>query len=241
MSNVILVESKNDQIFFQALVNSQKITDTEIESSECNYEEIEYSVLPGIDPNKDQPTKLITRLKEIKTEINKRRHIKKIGVIIDIDNAGAIQRLEMINKALLMAFELRSSSLVKNVNELVSFEILPKYSVQFCCYFTNIEEKGNLDTLLRKIAKHPNPDYADCLEAWRKCLLQKGRPPIKEAEFDKIWLNNYIRFDTCDRNDQKQADKNCSMRVFEKIMQKDIFDLSSPYLDELKEFFNLFK
>ena len=65
---------------------------------------------------------------------------------------------------------------------------------------------------------------------------------IKQKDFDKFWINNYLRYDTCLKQDQKQAEKKCSMHGFEYVMEhkKDIWDWAHPALDDLKEFFQLF-
>ena len=93
-----------------------------------------------------------------------------------------------------------------------------------------------------KTIKAQDSIYADCLEAWRNCLQEKKRS-ISAKEFDKFWMSNYIRFDTCTRKERKQAERKCSMRNFEYIMEnkKDIWDFEHVALNELKDFLSIFK
>ena len=112
--------------------------------------------------------------------------------------------------------------------------------VFFACYFTNIEESGDLETLLRHIAVE-HSDYADCLESWKTCIESKGHT-ISAKDFDKFWVSNYIRFDTCSRPESTQAGKYCSFGAFEYIMRNKphIFDLQSDHLTDLSDFLKLF-
>jgi hypothetical protein len=239
MENKIIVESKNDKIFIQALVNKLNIDSLEVEAP-IKIDENDYRLLGGADPNEKKPTTLINALKDIKTEIIKKQEIKRIGVILDIDNEIKEKRFTMVNNAILAAFDFPSKKLVTKTNELFNITFSQNYSCQIACYFTNVNENGNLDTLLRKIANNENPYYAECLDAWRNCLKSKNIE-ISEFEYDKIWLSNYVRFDTCAKKDKTQAEKNCSMQDFDKIIKKNIFDLESDYLDELRSFIKLFK
>jgi len=238
MRNKLIVESKNDKIFIQALVNKLNIEFLDIESA-IKLNDEDYCLLGGADPNEKKPSTLIKMLKDIKTEIFK-TGIQKIGVLLDIDNELEQKRFEMVNNAINSVFNLSHKGLITKTNELVEVKVSPNYAVQFCCYFTNIEKKGNLDTLLRNISYHEKATYANCLDAWRNCLKTNGIE-ITDFEFDKIWLNNYIRFDTCTDKEKTHAEKNCSMHNFDKIMKKEIFNLESAYLTELKDFIKLFK
>ncbi|MCX8481508.1 MAG: hypothetical protein ORN58_06285, partial [Sediminibacterium sp.] len=74
---------------------------------------------------------------------------------------------------------------------------------------------------------------------WKECLIFNG-VEINDSDFNKFWLNIYIRYDTCTNQDSKHADKNCSLKNFEKLIEKDIFDLEHNNLDELKSFFKCF-
>ena len=66
-------------------------------------------------------------------------------------------------------------------------------------------------------------------------MNSKGKE-INDKDFDKFWVSNYLRFDTCTKNEQKQADKNCKNEV---AIKKDIWDFYNPILNDLKEFLRL--
>ncbi len=55
-------------------------------------------------------------------------------------------------------------------------------------------------TVLKAIKSHDST-YADCLNNWKICLEQKNKT-IKPKKFDKFWLNIYLRYDCCTKNEQ---------------------------------------
>ena len=79
--------------------------------------------------------------------------------------------------------------------------------------------------------------FADCLNSWRDCLIENNKN-ISNKDFVKFWIYNYIRFDTCNKKEQSRASEKC---IFEKAMQKDIWNFDHEVLDSLKEFLALFK
>lgn len=98
--------------------------------------------------------------------------------------------------------------------------------------------KGELETVLKMIKKKDSI-YADCLSSWRDCVnksLDNNKENIKDKDFDKFWVNNYIRFDTCSKKEQKQAEKKCTL---EKSFEKDVWDFDNKILDDLKNFLKL--
>jgi len=237
MANIIIVESKNDKHFMNALVNRLNIKNTEIDSPIC-LESDDYVCLDGVDPNPLKPTKLITKLKDVKTEIQK-KGIEKIGIIIDMDNNSQTTRIEMINNSIAEAFsDARRIETIRNISSFVriSYEA---FEIQVSCFFTNVEGSGELETVLRNIATKPSV-YANCLESWKSCLLSNGKS-ISDKDYTKFWISNYIRFDTCSISEAKQAGKYCSMSNFEYILTKDIFNLDSPLLNDLRDYLMLFR
>ena len=237
--NRIIVESKNDKAFVSALVSNRNIQNTEVDAP-ISVDENSYVLLDGSDPNPVKPTLLIKKLKEIKTDIRK-IGISNIGIILDIDNASHDRRFLAVNNAIKEAFKKEYDSFTE-VNE--ECRLFPMQFgadlINFACYFTNIEESGDLETLLRSIAVGET-DFADCLESWKTCIESKGHT-ISKKDFDKFWVSNYLRFDTCTREDSKQAGKKCSFAAFDYVMtnKPQIFDLNSKHLDDLSEFLRLF-
>lgn len=113
-------------------------------------------------------------------------------------------------------------------------------AVQLAIHILNVDGKGELETILKKIRKHDST-YADCLEAWRNCIesniKNKGKL-LTDKEFDKYWVDHYLRFDTCSKKEQRQASKYCKG---ERAIKKDgIWNFEDPLLDELKKFLLLF-
>ena len=191
----------------------------------------DYESLEGLNE-----TKLITTLKALDADLQK-RDIEKIGIIIDIDNDSEQERLELVNKCIKQVFE---SETLLSTKQFIDISGDNGTNAKLACYFTNFEGKGELETLLKAIKAKESP-HADCLDSWRDCLKKKGKE-IKQKDFDKFWIDNYIRYDTCSNQEQKQAGKKCSMSGFDYVMKhkKNIWDWNNPALDDLKEFFTLF-
>ncbi|MFZ4557967.1 MAG: DUF3226 domain-containing protein, partial [Pseudanabaena sp.] len=114
-------------------------------------------------------------------------------------------------------------------------------NIQLACYFTNLDGQGELETVLKAI-KQKESIHADCLDNWRSCLTSNEKT-IKNKDFDKFWVDIYVRFDTCSNNDKKQAGRKCSMKAFDYVMENksEIWNLDHPKLNNLKEFLGLFR
>ena len=74
----------------------------------------------------------------------------------------------------------------------------------------------------------------DCLKSWRECLTIKGKE-ITDKKFDKLWVTNYIRYDTATKNDNKHAATNLTLN-YALANKSFIWNLEHPTLDELKAF-----
>ncbi|MCC3455428.1 DUF3226 domain-containing protein [Microcoleus sp. PH2017_08_TRC_O_A] len=227
MSNIVIVESKNDAIFMKAMVEFLNCN-IQIEPSICIDD---YECLEGLNPKK-----LITTLKDLEADLQK-RDIEKIGIVIDLDNYSESERLEWVSECIKDVFESETLSSTKQF-----IDICTNYGTKakLACYFTNVGGRGELETLLKAI-KAKDSTYADCLDSWKNCLESQGKK-INQKEFDKFWISNYIRFDTCSKQEQKRAGEKCSMSKFDYVMEhkKDIWDWDNSALDDLKDFFRLF-
>lgn len=223
VSNLIIVESQNDKAFIEKLVLYLGIT----KAIKIDY--FDYECLDGLGH-------FAEKIKELKYD-----KYDKIGIIIDADNEGIQNRIDFINQQ----FKDYYSELASDDNSIDKDELIVDYinelkfsnnlEVKFAVYVTNVAGKGELETLLKSI-KSKDSDYADCLEAWRSCLNTKSKS-ISDKDFDKFWINNYLRFDTCSNQEKKQANRKCSG---EYAIKKDIWDLNHDNLRDLKTFLQLF-
>ncbi|MEG4070536.1 hypothetical protein QUA42_24860 [Microcoleus sp. Pol11C2] len=231
MSNIVIVESKNDEFFMKAMV---KQLNCDIEVEPPLYKIDEYKPLSGLDE-----TKLTNALKALKAELPKRdiEDIVKIGIIIDIDNYSEQERLEFVDRCIKQAFEAESLSSTK---QFINISGDNGTKAKLACYFTNFEGQGELETLLKAIKAKESP-HADCLYSWKSCIEKEGKQ-INQKGFDKFWVSIYLRYDTCSKQDRKQAEKKCSMLNFDYVMEhkEGIWDWDNSALNDLKDFFKLF-
>jgi uncharacterized protein YqgV (UPF0045/DUF77 family) len=227
VSNIVIVESKNDKIFMQAMV---KKLNCDVQVEKPIYID-DYKSLEGL-----SETELIKAFKALEANIDK-KGIEKIGIIIDIDNNSEPERLEFVNECIQQVFE---SETLSNTKQFIDICGENGTKAKLACYFTNVEGKGELETLLKAIKARESP-HADCLNSWKTCIENQGQE-IDRKDFDKFWVSIYLRYDTCSNQEQTQAGKKCSMSGFDYVMEhkKDIWDWDNPALDDLKEFFTLF-
>jgi hypothetical protein len=227
VSNLVIVESKNDAIFMKAMV---EFLNCDIQIEQPIYID-EYKALSGLDEKK-----LTNALKALKADLQK-TDIEKIGIIIDIDNYSAQERLEFVDRCIKQVFEAESLSSTKQFIDICGDS---GTSAKLACYFTNFEGIGELETVLKAIKAKKSP-HADCLNSWKTCI-ESQKQQIDRKDFDKFWVSIYLRYDTCSNQEQTQAGSKCSMSGFEYVMKhkKDIWDWDNPALDDLKEFFTLF-
>ena len=214
--NKLIVESKNDKIFVEKILKILNLQNIEVSEPICLIDEC--ICLDGLG-------NLEKKLRELKLD-----SINKLGILIDADEVGIEKRISEINKILK---KLDISIELKNINE---FQKDEKKDIEVACHILNIEDRGSLDNILKTIAKNSSP-YADCLESWKKCLEEK-KEKVSDPIFTKFWVNNYLRFDTCTKEEQKQISEKCN---FEKALEKDVWNFEHQALDSLKDFLKLFQ
>jgi len=216
-NNTIIVESENDRYFIKRLVNFLNIDGITIQPPICFIDD--YECLDGL-----SETKLTEKLNEIRIEIEK-RDIKKIGILVDADNAGIDSRLALINSAI------QALDPTLNITEANHWYPSDHLDVKIACHILNLDGFGELETLLKEITTG-DTIYAECLNAWKYCLSDSDIS-ISEKEFNKFWVNIYQRYDNCTNKEKKQAGRKCN---FEASLEKDIWDFSHPSLDQLRAF-----
>ena len=233
MSNWLIVESKNDQLFFQALIEHLNLQHIQFNTPICHVDEFE--CMDGLSDHK-----LINSLNRLKNKLAK-DDIKAIGILLDNDGKAG-KRVQQVNKAIEQAFG-HSSNLVKSGDSTTfSFEVAPNdvINLRVSFFLVGVEDTGELETVLRVIHTQP-ATYANCLNTWRSCLAEEGKS-ISNKDFDKFWISNYLRYDTCSVKERKQAHRKCSMYAFEYVMENKhhIWDFDHEVLTELKYFLNSF-
>ena len=68
--------------------------------------------------------------------------------------------------------------------------------------------------------------------------MEEKEEKVSDPIFTKFWVNNYLRFDTCTKEEQKQISEKCN---FEKALEKDVWNFEHQALDSLKDFLKLFQ
>ena len=204
-----------------------------------NFQEIEF--IPKSDEsNPLVPTALIMALDSLKTEFAK-ENVTRVGIVRDMDLNTVESRLLLVNNAMKGAYEIISGEINK-VNELITINLIAKdtrreYTIDFACHFVNLNGTGEIEDILKAIKVKDSP-VADCIdEHLPKCLMGSTQE-LKKKELVKLWLNNYIRFDTLQSNERKE--KNTSMENVMKTRTA-LFDFSSKLkeLEELKGFLKM--
>ncbi len=204
VSNLLIVESNNDQYFIEALITHMNLNIV-IDFPICSVDE--YECLGGMG-------KLEEKLNSLKRRVN-RGEIDKVGIIFDADSAGITQRKQQINDKIDTVFGENPAT-------------------EFLIYIMNINDKGELETLLKAI-KCKDSTIADCLKEWQQCMPKEKR--LKQKDFDKFWIQIYQRYDACTKKEKKQAGRKCNN---EASLKKDApiynFDADIPELHKLKAF-----
>jgi hypothetical protein len=139
------------------------------------------------------------------------------------------------------------------------------YEISIGFHFTNVDGKGELETLLKSIKSKDSP-FADCiLESWVNCIQTKGKKISKKGEQGdiidkeinpKLWVEFYHRFDTMTKKERSKSEintnwesiftgeftdnKDKSKKQISRKLAKDIYNYEDEKLDNLKKFLNLF-
>jgi hypothetical protein len=236
--NVLIVEGKKDKAFIEYLINLIALPNVKV----IEPPKIEVNTLGGL--SKEALNKRIGDvIPKIATD-----GIEKIGIIIDLDtletNGGFEKRLNLVNLSIKETFAKFGYDTAKianltDVNQFISIEIDDDTRVEIACFFIHLDDKGELEDLLRKIKVHIS-NHADCLEIWKGCLKSKGIHKT-DKEINKLWLHYYIRYDICTLKEQEEANKYCNLAHVLNDRGEKLFDFNDKCLQDLKAFLTLFK
>jgi hypothetical protein len=214
MKNILIVESKNDKAFFEYLLAHLQVITTNTVT------------IFGLDELSSSRGLSKERLKEA-LEVNLKDltkglqvgFVSKVGILVDADepNKGNVNMLGGIAPRLKAISTIIEEVMGQNPNFqqlsvlatdffTISFETDTgeNISIQIGCHLTNIEGRGNLDTLKRAIAHKEQALIANCLEKWRECYEQKIQSGLVESkfkiknldgDFDKLWVTFAERYD----------------------------------------------
>jgi len=224
--NIIIVESENDKYFVEALIEKMNLS-IQIETTPICIDN--YECLEG-----DSLAKLKASIDVVRNRA-KKESITSVGIILDQDKKTSEERLEQTNSAIKESFEIEAN-LLEKIGEFKSISVDETVDIKLGLYLQNVSGSGNLESVLKEI-KNKDSNHADCLEAWRDCIKKKGLE-IKQTDFDKFWVNIYIRYDQCTKKEQKQAGRKCNN---EASMKKDIWDYDHASLKSLKTFLQTFE
>lgn len=251
--NVLIVESKNDEYFVEALVRNNKSKTNAVSIDEYKY----YSL--------SSEEKLATTIENVFNEAIK-KGTDKVGIILDLDNKTKTNKISLINNSIKKALAVMPDSvfdnLLSDINKFETVTLNEETEIKVACYFTNVDGKGELEDILKAIVpKDANTVFADCLyEGWKNCFENKGKKLVRsgesggditDKELKKLWVDFYKRFDTLNKKERKQAEKNTEWktvmlgRVDSKgktiaARGKQIFNLDATILDNLKDFIKMF-
>ena len=203
------------------------LIDIEVSNNVIIIEDDSIETLSGL--NKES---LINALKSIRLS-TKKKNISKVGILIDQDNFTKTEKLTFVNAAIAESFG--EENILSNTCVFSTVSVDDKQSLDIAMFLTNVNGCGELETILKEI-KSQSSIHADCLENWWNCLKMSGND-LSRKEFDKFWIQFYVRYDTCTAREQTQAGKYCTI---EASMKKSIWNFDHECLNELKQFLKLF-
>ncbi len=221
------MESQNDKFFLDALIAHLNLSIEVSNATICNIDD--YECMNGLNIQKIAESLGFLKTKSEKKPDNTQKIYidANVGIVIDWDGKPIAERLSLINAAIKTVFN--TTAELTAINQFITVE----EGFKIACYFNGIDEQGELETVLKAI-KSQNSKHADCLDSWRKCLEPET---ISQKDFDKFWVAQYIRYDTCAKKERNQVVKNCT---FEPAMKKPIWDFDHACLSDLRAFLNLF-
>ncbi|MFM9952151.1 MAG: DUF3226 domain-containing protein [Saprospiraceae bacterium] len=252
--NILIVESFNDKSFIELLLSDLKLTQNTLT------ETIEIIDLHKF-PDPDNPANELRGKKNIGKRLNslyidlrnraEYKDVSKVGIILDMDSDTLEQNLKLVNEAIEYAFKINSS--LSKEGEPATIEIpldrLNTFPIEVSCFFTKDQTgKGNLETLLYEIRRNPDipVPYADCLARWRDCVSSSASPiQVAPGVFQKMWADNFLRakayeLSSKDRKSIINDFEDRKHRIIERL-GKEIFDLSHPAMDSMRDYLSLFK
>jgi hypothetical protein len=226
---LLFVEDENDQFTFEAIIEHLGLADQV---------EVEWIAIPK-ENNPEKPTGLIKALSAKKNALNKGNY-DRVGIIYDIDQSPIEDLLKTINTALQAAYPEAFNRLTQQ-NQFVDFTFIEQsineeYKVGFACHFVGLNNTGEIEDLLKEAALKPAP-LAHCVEECLiECLNAQGQVALRTKDLVKLWINNYIRYDTLDKNKRNAKHTQWENVMKERQKKEQLFNFEHEAFDELKKF-----
>ena len=224
MENILIVESENDKYFVEAF-NHLNLKNIAVEGWTICISD--YECMGGVG-------NLKAALNTIKNKSIK-EGIKKVGIILDLDNHTIEHRLSQINETINTVFNQQPEISLDGTHKFIALDADEDNKFDLACYFINLNGTGELDHILKEIANKES-HHANCLDSFKSCLQNKN-VDFKEKDFLKEWVRFYIRYDTCKGRDRNQAKRKCNLKA---ALQKPAWDFEHECLKDLKYFLTLF-
>lgn len=232
--NILLVEGNSDVLFYETLLKYELNKSTQ-DAHGCIINSI------GGSDSEILKKALISLITDLKS-----KPIKKIGIVLDLDNYTVEERFKSTQEAIKTVF---GSENIESINaEYLSlkYNLNASRTVEIFCYFINdYSQATNLEELLKSLVT-TEPIAANCLSAWLDCCKANDRK-IKNSDFQKFWRETYIRYDFCaNKKLNKHAVENCTIeKSFHNMLlpdtQKHAWDFESPNLEKLRVFLRQFQ
>lgn len=232
--NILLVEGDSDVLFYETLLQYE-FKKNNIELLQCQVKTI------GGSDSEILKKALISLISDLKS-----KPIKKIGIVLDLDNYTVEERFKSTQEAIKTVFGTENITNV-NAEELsLKYTLSASRTIEIFCYFIDdYSQTTNLEELLKSLVT-TEPIAANCLSAWLECCKANDRK-IKNSDFQKFWRETYIRYDFCaNKKLNKHASENCTMeKSFQNMLlldtQKHAWDFESPNLEKLRVFLKQFQ
>lgn len=233
----IIAEHDNDKFTFEAILRYMQMQATiDVKSSEIA--DIEWFIRSA-ESNIDVPNGLKETFISLFGDIQN-GNCGRIGIIWDLDNLTNAERISQMNNAIDLAISeyikikteisIVLQAQITAVNQFVDL-IVDGIEIKIACYFVNYKGRGEIEDILKAIKAQPSP-LADCVDSkLPECLALNAEKELRDKDLVKLWINNYIRYDTLPKKDRKDV-----FTKWENVMLKrsDIFDFSKDEVIELK-------